>query len=608
MPSTFFGLNIGVSGLYAYQAALNTTGHNVSNAETPGYTRQKVVQRAGDPMSVNASYGMVGTGVEATEIIQMRDIYYDVKFRNNNTISGEYSAKYHYMTEVETFYNEITLEGFNKTFGSLFTSLQEVAKEPGSEAARTQTSTVAGSLTDYFNELSKQLKSIQEEANFDIKNQIEKVNTISQQIASLNKQINTIELSGQNANDLRDARALLVDQLSNIGSVKIEEHTVGAAEAGVSSYRVTLDGHTLVDNESVKKLNAVAREEKANMNDIDGIYDIKWDDGSDFNLLSPTLGGTLTALVQVRDGNNGENFSGNGVPNSALNDGATPPVQANKQGSTLLEIRSPSITSINKLNIPPSGIITVGSQEYKYSGFTSRRDANGQVTYEFNLEEPLREDADNKPVKTDESINYKGVPFYMAKMNEFVRTFAAEFNAIHNQGVDLDNLPGLDYFTAKNAAGRDYILTENQGVFNSANDSYYLLTSGNFAVNQEVARDPRKLATTTNLGNGVSQTDILDQIIKLKADGGMFKQGTPYSFMQTIVAEVGVDTTKAKNFALSQENIMDSITNQRLSVSGVDKEEEAMDLIKFQHAYDLSAKVVSVMDEILDKLINQMGV
>lgn len=606
MPSTFFGLNIGVSGLFNYQGALNTTGHNVANAGTNGYTRQKLIQHAGDPISVYQSYGMVGTGVVSTDIIQTRDIYYDVKYWKNNTISGEYNTKFKYMSEIENYYNDISLEGFNKIFDSMFGAIHDLSKDPSDDAARINTATIAGSLTDYFNEMSNQLKSVQEETNFEIKNQVDKINSISEQVAALNKQINMIEIGGENANDLRDQRALLVDELSNIGTVKVEEHKVGLSETGVSSYRVTMDGRTLVDNESVRKLEAVARKDKKNMNDVDGLYDIKWEDGSDFNIASSTLGGTLTALFQVRDGNNGENFTGNAVTGSTVNDAGGK--QANKKDSTKLVLDNTSITSINKLNIPPSGTITVGNQEYAYNSFTVNRDAAGNVTYEFDLKEKLKGDVEGSRVKIDENINYKGIPHYMAKMNEFVRTFSSKFNELHNQGEDLNGDAGLDFFNGTDAAGNNFNLAEDPDTFNSSAGSYYLMNAGNFTVTKAIADNPRMIAATGDIENGVGQSDILQEIIKLKTDKSMFKQGTPYSFMHTIVAEIGVDTEKAENFSKSQDNIMASITNQRLSVSGVDKEEEAMDLIKFKNAYDLSAKVVSVMNEILNKLINQMGV
>ena len=88
----------------------------------------------------------------------------------------------------------------------------------------------------------------------------------------------------------------------------------------------------------------------------------------------------------------------------------------------------------------------------------------------------------------------------------------------------------------------------------------------------------------------------------------MFKQGKPESFFQTLISDVGIDTDKAKTFERSQKDIVATIDNERISISGVDTDEEAMDLIRFQTAYNLSAKVISVMDEVFDKLINEMAV
>ena len=114
MASTFFGLNIGASGLYAYQIGINTTAHNVSNAETDGYTRQIVNKQASKAISVGSGYGMVGTGVNVTSISQVRNKYLDEKYSFNSTLSGEYSTKSYYMTEMESYFNEVSVEGFTQ--------------------------------------------------------------------------------------------------------------------------------------------------------------------------------------------------------------------------------------------------------------------------------------------------------------------------------------------------------------------------------------------------------------------------------------------------------------------------------------------------------------
>ena len=119
--------------------------------------------------------------------------------------------------------------------------------------------------------------------------------------------------------------------------------------------------------------------------------------------------------------------------------------------------------------------------------------------------------------------------------------------------------------------------------------------------------DPKKIVTTETIQDGIGNNDLVEQLIALKDDVTMFKQGKPAQFFQTLVAEIGIDTKKTTNFAKNQKDILTAVDNQRLSISGVDTEEEAMNLVKYQNAYSLSAKAISVMDKCFDKLINYMG-
>mgnify|MGYP001501440635 CR=1 FL=1 len=179
MASTFFGLNIGKTGLYAYKAALDVTAHNIANAETEGYTRQVMGLKAAKAIRMNSTYGMAGTGVDVTGVIQLRDEYYDLKYRKNNTIFGEYAAKSYYMTEIQNYFNEVTLEGFTVTFDSMHNSLQELANNPSSITARTQVINYSKSLTEYFNSLSNNLKKIQEDCTFEIRTMVDKIHSIA---------------------------------------------------------------------------------------------------------------------------------------------------------------------------------------------------------------------------------------------------------------------------------------------------------------------------------------------------------------------------------------------------------------------------------------------
>lgn len=374
MPSTFFGLSIGRTGLYASQAGLTTTAHNIANTETEGYTRQVVNQQANKALRVNSSYGMAGTGVGVTGIVQARDEYYDMKYRTNSTISGTYSTKAYYMTEIENYFNEIKLEGFTTTYDKMYDSIQELSKNPSDISVRTQVTNLSQGLCDYFNSLSTSLKSIQENCNTELYTQVGRVNSLAQQISVLSKQINTFEVGGGTANDLRDQRELLVDELSNYAEVSVSETVVGNG-VGVNSYVVKINQQVLVDNYSANSLVCVPREEKINQSDVDGLYDIQWANGQTFNTGITGTSGNLQAIIDIRDGNNNEAFTGKVTAET---------------GDLTISVTTSNINEVEKMTMSSSGVITIGSREYAYDGFAVSLDEDtGEYVYEFSLKDAI---------------------------------------------------------------------------------------------------------------------------------------------------------------------------------------------------------------------------
>ncbi|MCR5203798.1 MAG: flagellar hook-associated protein FlgK [Lachnospiraceae bacterium] len=613
MANTFFGLTIGSTGLYGANLGINTTAHNITNAETEGYTRQVLKTRADSPLKANSNYGMIGTGVSVYSVEQVRDQYYDDKFRSNNTVAGYYEGQQYYMDSLESYFNEIQLEGFNSNFNRMNDALQELAKDPSNLAVRTQANSYAQNFCDYINATAISLEQLQESTNFEVKTMADQINSYAVQIAGLTKQINTLEISGGTANDLRDQRNLLVDGLSNICKITVNERVVGVDEVGVTEYTVKIGNALLVDTFNANELRSVPREEKINQSDIDGLYELEWKDGQRFDGLH--CGGRMQSLYEMRDGNSEQNFrsadGGSGV-----------------EGSKTFTVKNTSINDINKLHIAESGTIVIGDKEYTYNGFKATKGADGNLEYEFALDQELVRNCGPKDdVRIGQSISFKGIPYYMAQMDEFARTYAEKFNTIHNSGQDLDGNPALDYFNGKTKTqGDNYTLIENATEVSSRtgeyapttagdlNASYYQMTARNFSVTKEIYDNPRKLATTeldaTGPGNGkanAAKNDLVLKYIELSDDKDMFMQGTPQGFLQSLIAELGVDTHKSQNFNKSQQNIISAIQNQRLSVSGVDMDEEAMNLIRYQNSYNLAAKVISTMNEMYDKLINYMG-
>lgn len=136
MPSTFFGLTIGQSGLNASQIGINTTGHNMSNEKTKGYSRQVTDMQASTPIRSYSSSGMMGSGTDVTGISQIRELYYDRKYWSNETNYGRYEALDSYMKQLENYFNETNLEGFTKEYDNVFTSLESLKNNSSSTSYR----------------------------------------------------------------------------------------------------------------------------------------------------------------------------------------------------------------------------------------------------------------------------------------------------------------------------------------------------------------------------------------------------------------------------------------------------------------------------------------
>ncbi|MBE5964198.1 MAG: flagellar hook-associated protein FlgK [Lachnospiraceae bacterium] len=503
MASTFFGLTIAYSGLQTYQIATNTTAHNISNIRTEGYTRQVTTLNAAESLRSYADYGTVGTGVEAVSVSQIRDAYLDDKYRDNLSNYGEYLSKYNYMVQIEDYYNEINAEGFTAEYNNFYNALEELEKDPNNVTIKNQVINCAQSLCDYFNNISVSLTNIQTDVNEEIKNKVDRINTIATNLASLNKQINNIEVRGGEASDLRDKRSTLLDELSQIVNIDISE-TRG--QNGTTHMNIRINGQDLVDGYNFNQLVTTPKETRRNASDATDLYEISWEGGMDFDEYSHSLKGELKGLLDIRDGCN--------------------------------------------LSIETKSGVTETVAGYNTS--------------------------------------YKGIPHYQAQMNKFIATFVDTINNVFTKpnATNSDGEPGVEMFVAKYAGD---------------------ISALNVAVNEVLLTDHNRLATTYDASKGESDASLVSDLLDLKNEK-IINNTTASDFLQSVMSEIGIDVYRAKTFDTTYSTMKASIQNQRLSVMGVDEDEEGMDLMKFQSAYELCGKMLSVMTEMYNKLINEMGV
>lgn len=611
MASTFLGLNTAYTGLMAANAALNTTSNNIANVNTEGYSRQVVTQSAATALRTYTTYGCMGAGVDTKSIDRQRDAFYDFKYWNNNAGVGEYGVLEDYMRQIENhFKDDKTIKGFTQIYNEMFSALDEVMKKAGDKTSKAQFIGTAQNLAYYFNMMSETLEKLQLDANAEIKNTADEINTHAAEIAALNKQINVIELTGVVANELRDKRDYIVDQLSKLVDVKCIENPVydtnnPTRETGATRYQVLIaGGQKLVDGSDYFELECTARPatESTHQSDATGLYDISWKDGRNFNMYNATMGGALRGLIKIRDGNNQENFKG--TLESVTTDSIT--VHVNK---TYLQ-------NLDKSTLSETGKITADSKIFWYDSFEVNYDADGNIeSYTFHLD-AAKNKVDpatatiGEGAYTGYSIDYQGIPYYQEQMNEWCRAFANVFNNILTQDGAVDaygNAP-QDMFVANNNTDNSQKMLDETST--NVYDTYYYMTASNFSVNKYFIDDPDLLPTHTGEMTQESKYDVIDDLIDLRTNKGKmeFRGCSSSEFLQCILSDVALNASNANTFSQTYLNISLSIDTQRQSISGVDEDEEALSLVAYQHAYSLASKMIQTLTEVYDRLILQTGV
>jgi len=545
MSESFFGLNIAVRGLFTAQRSLDTVNHNLNNVNTPGYSRQQSIQVASRPMALYDGTGMMGTGSDVTGVTRVRDEYLDFKYWSENISLGEWDAKQEVLSEIEVTFNEPSDSGFTTIMSDFFSSLQELGKDPSSSAVRALVKQRGVTLAKYFNSTAAHFDDLQQDVNYKIQTKVEEVNSYATQIQQLNRQIYISELDGNTANDLRDSRTLLVDKLSRIINIDANEVVYGQLPDGRDDKHFVI---TISGKALVDHYSvsklAVEQRSAAEKVNDEDANNLYEIKWADGNSLN-IKGGELRGYLDVRDGNEGEAGT-NGIA----------------------------------------------------------------------------------------SPNYKGIPYYQKKLNEFVRTFARAFNEGY---IDTDGdkeFDATDYDGTGHSDGYGYNTTDDGVRFftmkatdnlpvssdefldlaanpsptaNQIYDRYELLTAKNFTVSEDIINDFNLIATSGTAGEA-GNIDALNSILDMRHNADMFSEGAPEDFMKSLVATLGIDSQQAQNYQSNQQVIVTQITNRRLSDSGVAIDEEMTNLVKFQQAYNASAKMIQTMGEIYDTLINKLFV
>ncbi|MED4754659.1 flagellar hook-associated protein FlgK [Brevibacillus choshinensis] len=287
MRSTFHGLEVAKRGIFAQQTALNTTGHNISNANTEGYTRQRANMEAttGIPypgMFASKEPGILGTGVQVTDLQRLREDFLDLQYRNENKTLGYWEQRVDAVNKIEQIMQEPSDTGLQKVMDQMWQAWQDLSKDPTSSSARAVVRERSTALAETFSGIYTHLQTIQNDFDNVVGVKAAEINSLGQQIAHVNKMINDVVPHGYTPNDLYDQRDVLIDKLSKLTDIKV-------VQADNGMVNVTMEGRDFVTGYASTPVAAVR-------NGATGFYDITLGGAT----LVPTQG-TMAGLVEARD-------------------------------------------------------------------------------------------------------------------------------------------------------------------------------------------------------------------------------------------------------------------------------------------------------------------
>ncbi|WP_410496030.1 flagellar hook-associated protein FlgK [Cellulosilyticum sp. ST5] len=641
----FFEFNVALSGLFAAQRGLHVTSNNITNASTDGYSRQILGQRADTPLS-GFGVGMTGTGVMTTNVTRVRDSYLDLKLWTQNPKLGEYNIKVTQNSLIEGAFGEPSDAGFTKVFNDLFNSFDEVSKDPTSGAAKVSVRENLISFGKYYSNISTALTGYQQNLNYEIKATVDEINILGTRIQNLNSQIFQAEIYGDDANSFRDERDACIDRLSELINVEAKEEEKVVEGKVLKTFSVKIAGQTFVDHLNLNTLGVEVRGEKEQkiddiVNTLSGLYEklknggLTADEITNINEQIKLEQKKLTDLTPecTIDAN------GNITYNSPL-EGKIEVLKVNPDFST--EIKTAGDGKFNVEDVD-------GLYNVIWQNGLSFDMGNANLSGELKGLIDLR---DGCGTAESSEVTYNGIPYYISRLNGYVRQFAQTMNDEYSKDKDgtIMIAGGLTYdgkevaYIERDESGKivkcydedkneiaglsageleeignkyttkyklfSYSTGSSTGIPATGEDlvgnDYSKMTATNITISKEIYENASNMRSTYDTDKE-SGGDLFRNLSNQKDNSKMFKEGDPKDYMASIFSELGINAQEAIMYQSTQESVTGIIKNQRLSVSQVDLTEEFTNLIKYQQAYQASAKIMNTIDGIYETTIFKLG-
>jgi flagellar hook-associated protein 1 FlgK len=586
---TLFGIfETGARALFSQQIGLDTTGHNIANANTPGFSRQRTNFSTTNPIS---SYiGSLPTGVQVQSVTRLRDEFLDFQIRQQTSLQGFHDENEGVYTNlqyilqdplnpiadlVEQSASEAGLSSLLKRF---FNAFQELSLNPESNSIRASVRQTATTLAQGLNTIHDQLSEYQAGLNDDVATTVTEINSLIEQIASINQEVIRIETNEKRiANDARDLRDQLLTQLSDLVPISTTEQPNGAVDVRVMNTTVVI-GNRAAPFEAV-----------VDPEDDTGTYEIINSVERSRVLTSDFTAGRLGAILQARD--------------TVLPD----------KIEKVNEIARVLIREVNRAHSTGTGL--VGFSELL--GTTQVSDAAVPLD---NLQFDFPADAG--------TLTFRIVDSNGTVQNVLNVAFDPSTDSLNDLAANIDAADGLagagnGPISAEVTPEGQLRITTNGGlqVTIGGDSSGVLSTLGintffaggdasDIAISDFIGSGDEGLLRIAASANG-EEGDNGTALILAGLEHNLIANGnraTLGDFYRSMISELGVQAQQNKTLAGNANLVVENLVTRQESVAGVSLDEESVNLIRFQQAYNASARFITTLDSLLDRVVNGMGV
>lgn len=484
MSGLFGTLNTSTSGMRAQQNALQTTSHNLANANTIGYSRQRINMVSDMPRSL-PGVGQIGTGVIIGGVIRVTDDYVINQLQNEEASLERYQQKSDVLGQLEAIFNEPSSTGISQQLSEFFTAWNDLSANPESVASKTMVVRQSETLLDTINHSLNKMENLSKDTFGQIEKNILDFNSAASQLKGINDQIFNATVKGEMPNDLLDKQDMLVGQMKNIAGVSVTKDKYGRAFVSLEGQDGSI---SIVSEDTVNELE---------MSDSNGkiefsvVIESGNEEASTVNIETGAIKGLQEALVAVDEKKEEVN------------------------------------TFITNLVSAVNTIHTDGTNEEENKFFTT--DDNGKI-----------------------SVNGKLI----------------ENPSLINAGKDMGENP---------VAGDG---TRAKAIFDLQN-------------------------TMLDFSNSAWLESYNEETMSFESDAS---GSTIFNHFNEIVTDMGIIKQQSDNMLANQLDLTILLEQRRDSISGVDMNEEIVNMIQYQSAFQANSRVISTISEMLDTIINRMGV